>query len=62
MRLMSTSLIVLALSSSLIILKDCLEVGVVVRIVNEVVAVVEFCVAEAPSRRLYGDAASRDTS
>ena len=58
---MSASLLVLPLSTSLILLTDCLEAGAVVLIVAELVAVVVFCVAEVPSRRLHGDATSRDT-
>ena len=50
MRLMSTSLLVLPLSTSLILLTDCLEVGAVVLIVTELVAAVGICVAEAPPR------------
>ena len=40
----------------------CLEVGAVVLIVAELVAFVTIYFAEVPPRRLYGDAASRDTS
>ena len=43
-------------------LTDCLEVGVVVLIVAELVAVVVICVAEVLPRRLHGDSTSRDTS
>ena len=62
MRLMSTSLLVLPLSTLLIMLTDCLEVGVVVLIKAELVAVVAICVAEVPPRRLHCDSTSRDTS
>ena len=62
MRLMSTSLLVLPLFTSLMLLTDCLEGKAAVLIVAELVAVVEICDVEVPSRRLHGDAASRDTS
>ena len=52
----------LPLSASLIVLTDCLEVGAVTLIVAEIVAVVAICVAGVPLRRLYGNAASHDTS
>ena len=48
----------LSLSASLILLTDYLEVGTVVLIVAELVAVVAICVAGVPPRRLHGDAAS----
>ena len=63
-RLMTTLLLVLILPSSapLILLMDCLKVGAIILIVAELVAVVVIYAAEVPPRRLYCDAASRDTS
>ena len=61
MRLMYASLLMLPLFASLILLMDCLEVGAVVHVVAELVAVLPFCVAEVPRRRLHGDAAFHET-
>ena len=61
MRLMSASLFVLPLSASLILPMDCLKVDAVVLVVDELVVVVVIYVAEVALRRLYGNAASRDT-
>ena len=59
---MSASLLVLPFSASLFLLMGCLNVGAVIRIVAELVAVVAIYVAEVPPRRLHGDATSHDTS
>ena len=61
-RLMSASLLVLALSAPTILLMSCLKINAVVLIVAEFVAVVTIYLAEVPPRRLHGDAASRYTS
>ena len=61
-RLMPASLFMLPLSASPILLMSCLEVGAVVLIMAELVAVVTIYFAEVSPRRLHGDAASRDTS
>ena len=62
MRLMYASLLVLPLSASLILLTDCLEIGAVVLIVAELIAVGVICVTEVPPCRLHGDVASHDAS
>ena len=59
---MSASLLVVSLSASPILVMGCLEVGAVVLIVAELVAVVTIYFAEVPPYRLRGDAASCDTS
>ena len=61
-RLMSTSLLVLPSSVSAILVVGCLEVGAVVLIVAERVAVVRIYLAEVSPRSLHGDAAFCDTS
>ena len=61
-QLMSASLLVVPLSASLILVMGCVEVGAVVLLVAQLVAVVTICLAEVPPRRLHGDATSRDTS
>ena len=61
-RLISASLLVVPLSASLILVMGCLEVGAVVLIVAELVAVVTLYFAEVSPRRLHDDAATRDTS
>ena len=55
-------LLVLPLFSSRIMLTDCREFGTVVLIVAKLVAVMAICGAEALSRCLHSDAASRNTS
>ena len=62
MRLMSASLLLLPFSALLILLMSCFKAGTVVLIVAELDAVVVIYDAEAPPRRLHGDAASCDTS
>ena len=61
-QLMSVSLLVVPLSASPILVMGCLEVGAVVLIMAELVAVVTIYFAEVPPRRLHGNATSRDTS
>ena len=61
-RLMSASLLVVPLSASPILVMGCLEVGAVVLIMAELVAVVTIYFAEIPPRRLHGNATSHDTS
>ena len=50
------------LSASPILVMSCLEVGAVVLIMDELVAVVTIYFAEVSPCRLHGDATSRDTS
>ena len=52
MRLMTASLLVLPLSVSLVLLKDCLKIDAVVLIVAELVAIGAIYAAEVPPRRL----------
>ena len=59
---MFASLLVVPLSASQILVMGCLEVGAVVLIMAELVAVVTIYFAEVSHRRLHGDATSRDTS
>ena len=61
-RLMSASLLVMTLSASPILVMGCLEVGAVVLIMAELVAVVTIYFAEVPPRRLHGNDTFRDTS
>ena len=59
---MSASLLVVPISASSILVMGCLEVGAVVLVVVELVAVVKIYLAQVSPRRLHGDATSRDTS
>ena len=59
LRVMSALMVVLPLPTSLILLIDCLELGVVVLTVFELVAVVIICIVEVPPRCLHGDAKTR---
>ena len=61
-RRMSAALLGVPLSASPIRVMGCLEVGAIVLIVAELVAVVTIYLAEVPPGLLHGDAASRDTS
>ena len=61
-RLMSASLLVVPMSASPILVMDCLEVGAIVLVVAELVAVVTIYLAEVSPRLLHGDATSRDIS
>ena len=60
--LMSASLLVVPMSASSTLVMGCLEVGAVVLVVAELVAVVTIYLPEVSPRRLHGDATFRDTS